>query len=158
MSTDFVSSFCAGHCHQHHSTRDPKTPVSQDQDGGYQHDPVRSHPPHPQWRIHVLPVPQYWHGWLTGSCTVSHNVHRGQDFFCPYCRNHYLFFVLSVVIVLLLLLIVVRVIFRKNCVLRTWMFFNATWVQSPKMLMWKCSEDWSAGILLLLIRNIGTFI
>ncbi|CAG05971.1 unnamed protein product [Tetraodon nigroviridis] len=50
---------------QHHPPRAPEAAVPQDQNGGHQHDPVGGHPPHPQWRVHVLPVPQHRRGRLT---------------------------------------------------------------------------------------------
>lgn len=47
---------------QHDSPRAPEAPVSEDQDSGHQHDPVRGYPPHPQRRVHVLSVPQHRSG------------------------------------------------------------------------------------------------
>lgn len=49
---------------QHDPPRAPEAPVSKDQNSGHQHDPVGGHPPHPQRRVHVLPVPQHRSGWL----------------------------------------------------------------------------------------------
>lgn len=48
----------SGGCDQHCPSRGPEAAVSQDQDGGRQHDFGRGHPPHPQRRVHGLPVPQ----------------------------------------------------------------------------------------------------
>lgn len=49
---------------QHDPPRDSEAAVSEDQNGGHQHDPVGGHPPHPQRRVHVLPVPQHRRGRL----------------------------------------------------------------------------------------------
>lgn len=55
-------SLCTGGGDQHDPPRAPEAPVSKDQNGGHQHDPVGGHPPHPQRRVHVLPVPQHRSG------------------------------------------------------------------------------------------------
>lgn len=52
---------------QHHPPRAPEASVSQDQNGGHQHDPVGGHPSHPQRRVHVVPVPQHRRGRLSRS-------------------------------------------------------------------------------------------
>lgn len=54
--------FSSGGGDQHRPPRGPEAPVPQDQDGGRQHDLGRGHPPHPQRRVHGLPVPQHHRG------------------------------------------------------------------------------------------------
>lgn len=49
---------------QHGAARGPEAPVSQDQNGGREHDPGRGHSPHPQRGVHGLPVPQHHRGRL----------------------------------------------------------------------------------------------
>lgn len=60
---------------QHDTPRAAEAPVSKDQNGWHQHDPVRGHPPHPQWRVHVLPVPQYRSRWLNSWSNTHTDTH-----------------------------------------------------------------------------------
>lgn len=41
--SDLFFFLSVGGCYKHNSTRNTKTPVPEDQDCGYQHDPLRSH-------------------------------------------------------------------------------------------------------------------
>lgn len=66
---------------QHDPPRAPEAAVSQDQNGGHQHDPVGGHPPHPQRRVHVLPVPQHRRGRLTRGTSAFSNLQQRYAFF-----------------------------------------------------------------------------
>lgn len=55
----------AGGGDQHRAPRPAEAAVSQNQNGGREHDPGRSHPPHPQRRVHGVSVPQHRRGRLS---------------------------------------------------------------------------------------------
>jgi len=46
----------SGGCNQYYPSWTPEDAVPQNKNCGHQYSPLRSHSPHPQQRVHVIPV------------------------------------------------------------------------------------------------------
>lgn len=80
------SSWLAGGGYQYNSAWNPEAPVPQNQNCGYQHDPLRSHPSDSQWGVHVLPFQKHRFRWLNTVLLISPEGHTGVVSICTLRR------------------------------------------------------------------------